>query len=170
MKKKWIALGILEGILLIIFFIKAVSYQEVNIQIPQDDMRLYRTIDGEEVSEPSAYVDKSYEGGAFYIGPEIVNLDGGYYLVTVDYETNIESGCISTVTSPDSREASIRADEVPLIREKNQVSYRIYIRDNGLKVNIENREWSNQQDGWLLIKGISIRTYDGAQWYLFFRY
>lgn len=170
MKKKWIALGILEGILLIIFFIKAVSYQEVNIQIPQDDMRLYRTIDGEEVSEPSAYVDKSYDGGGFYIGPEIVTLDRGYYLVTVDYETNIESGCISTVTSPDSREASIRADEVPLIREKNQVSYRIYIRDDGMRVNVENREWSSQQDGWLLIKGISIQTYERSQWYHFFTF
>ena len=96
-----------------------------------------------------------------------MTLDRGYYLVTVDYETNIERGCVSTVTTPDFRDSSVRVDEVPIVKEKNQISYRIFIRDDGLKVNIENREWSNQQDGWLLIKEIGIRTYAGSQWYSF---
>ncbi len=166
--KKWIAVGVAEGILLIAFFLAALFHKDVNIQIPQEEMLLSRIIDEEETREPGAYVDKSYDGYSFSIGPDMLTLDRGYYLVTIDYQTNIESGCVSTVTSPDFREASIRTDTVPLLMEKDQISYRIFIRDDGMEVCIENREWSDQQDGYLLIKGVSVRTYAGSQWYAFF--
>ena len=166
--KKWIAVGVAEGILLIAFFLAALFHKDVNIQIPQEEMLLYRIIGEEETREPGAYVDKSYDGYSFSIGPDMLTLDRGYYLVTIDYQTNIESGCVSTVTSSDFREASIRTDTVPLLMEKDQISYRIFIRDDGMEVYIENREWSDQPDGYLLIEGVKIQTFSGSQWYSFF--
>lgn len=70
--KKWIAVGVAEGILLIAFFLAALFYKDVNIQIPQEEMLLSRIIDEEETREPGAYVDKSYDGYSFSIGPVVI--------------------------------------------------------------------------------------------------
>lgn len=151
MKKKIVSLVImLQIVILLIFVVKLISFEDIVYDVPYADY-VRTTIPDDR---GGWYIDTTFPceaDGRFVYTNDFV-MDPGVYQVTVQYESDC-SKSYSTVSASTNAYFGLFVDQIPLPNILNEVSYQVYLFD---QTNDFSVEFFYGQEGYLIAKDIRI--------------
>lgn len=151
MKKKVIGFAIILQVVILVFLaIKLIAFEDVVYDVPYADFVRTTIPDDRD----GWYIDTTFpceESGRFVYTNDFV-FDSGVYRITVQYETD-SSKSYSTVSASTNAYFGLFADQIPLVKTLNEVSYQVYLFDDTSDFTVA---FYYGTDGYLIAKDIQI--------------